>query len=151
METLLARRQLRWIGNVMRINDERLPKQILYGKLSCGNRDAGGQMKRHKECMKTLLSKIEILPESLEALSIQRNSWRCAYRAEPLSARKSTTSAFDNAGNCRHQLRNQNVTTEDGGFPCPTLYFLHRLHSHLRAHERKRWEEAVIIVPDGLP
>ncbi|XP_042239168.1 uncharacterized protein LOC121877470 [Homarus americanus] len=43
IEAMLAKRHLRWLGQVIRIPDHRLPRQILYGKLSHGNRSAGGQ------------------------------------------------------------------------------------------------------------
>ncbi|KAG7177274.1 hypothetical protein Hamer_G000557 [Homarus americanus] len=45
IETMLAKRHLCWLGHVIRMPDHRLPRQILYGKLSHGNRSAGGQKK----------------------------------------------------------------------------------------------------------
>ena len=72
METLLARRQLRWIGHMLKMDDERLPKQTLYGELSYGDRDAGGQKKHHIDYIKILFfRKIELLPGSLDTLSTQ--------------------------------------------------------------------------------
>ncbi|KAG7169398.1 RNA-directed DNA polymerase from mobile element jockey-like 39 [Homarus americanus] len=45
IETMLAKRHLCWLGPVIRMPDHRLPRQILHGKLSNGNRSAGGQKK----------------------------------------------------------------------------------------------------------
>ena len=43
LESQLGRRQLCWLGPVVRMEEERLPKQILYGELAAGNRSVGGQ------------------------------------------------------------------------------------------------------------
>ena len=36
IEAMLKRSQLRWVGHVQRMNDNRLPKQIFYSELSSG-------------------------------------------------------------------------------------------------------------------
>ena len=38
MEDLLIRKNLRWTGHLMRMSPDRLPKQVLYSKLSSGHR-----------------------------------------------------------------------------------------------------------------
>ena len=52
IETMLKRAQLRWVGDVQRMNDNRLPKQIFYSELSSGVRNKGGQRKRYKDTLK---------------------------------------------------------------------------------------------------
>ena len=69
LESLLGRRQLRWVGHVIRMEDDRLLKQILYGELSSGVRKAGGQKKRHKEYVKSVLKKFEIAPNMIESFA----------------------------------------------------------------------------------
>ena len=41
IEAMLLKTQLPWGGHVSRIEDYRLPKIVLYGQLSTGNRDNG--------------------------------------------------------------------------------------------------------------
>ena len=40
-EDLLIRKNLRWIGHLMRMSPDRLPKQVLYSQLSFGHRKRG--------------------------------------------------------------------------------------------------------------
>ena len=42
MYSLLSQRRLRWLGHLHRMDDGRLPKDILYGQLARGKRRPGG-------------------------------------------------------------------------------------------------------------
>ena len=41
LENILHRNPLRWVGHVIRMDDDRLPKELLYGELDRGARTAG--------------------------------------------------------------------------------------------------------------
>ena len=60
----------------MRMEDSRLPKQLLYGVMREGERSVGGQKKRHKDLVKTILKKCEINPVSLGVLATDSVEWR---------------------------------------------------------------------------
>ncbi|XP_033096387.1 uncharacterized protein LOC117100709 [Anneissia japonica] len=51
---------LRWTGHCIRMPDERIPKQLLYGELSSGERSCGGQQKRFKDTLKKSLKQCNI-------------------------------------------------------------------------------------------
>ena len=73
---MLLLRQLRWLGHVIRMSDSRLTHYILYGQLRLGHRSDGGQKKRFKDHIKSILKKCNIPFNRLEALASNRATWR---------------------------------------------------------------------------
>ena len=70
-EVLIMKAQLRWTGQVMRMEDSRLPKQIFSSELARGTRRHGGQIKRCKDSLcapVTSLLKAEIILQRIAAL-----------------------------------------------------------------------------------
>ncbi|KAJ7324884.1 hypothetical protein JRQ81_017904, partial [Phrynocephalus forsythii] len=49
MYTLLKQRRLRWLGHVVRMDDGRIPKDLLYGELIKGKRPRGRPQLRYKD------------------------------------------------------------------------------------------------------
>ena len=60
-----------WTGYVIRIPDERLPKNVFYGELQEGKRPQGGQ--RH---LKASLKDFDIQMGSWEQTAQERSKWR---------------------------------------------------------------------------
>ncbi|BHF65124.1 hypothetical protein SprV_0200813300 [Sparganum proliferum] len=52
--TMLRHLQLRWSGQLVRMDDERLPKRLFYGDAVKGSRRQGGEVRREKDSLKTL-------------------------------------------------------------------------------------------------
>ena len=55
----IERSQLRWLGHVMRMEESRLPKQILFANFS-GRRPPGGPRKRFLDAQKELLRRLKL-------------------------------------------------------------------------------------------
>ena len=94
IEAMLMRAQLRWVGHVQRMSDNRMPKQIFYSELSSGARSRGGQRKRYKDTLKQTLKMTGIDTETWHELAENRTGWRQAvkkgarsFEAERLKAR----------------------------------------------------------------
>ena len=80
IEAQIARRTLKWVGHVIRMDDNRLPKQTLFAELAQGTRAAGGQKKRYKDHLKTTLKACNIEPRQLETLAEDRPTWRSSVK-----------------------------------------------------------------------
>lgn len=81
MTTLLRQRRLRWLGHVRRMEDGRIPKDILYSELAKGKRTAGRPHLRYKDVCKRDLKAIDIDTNSWEDLATDRCGWRQALSA----------------------------------------------------------------------
>ena len=68
--------QLRWVGHVSRMGDERIPKALLFGQLEEGRRSHGGQRKRYKDVLKVTLKSCWIDPATWEVQASHRAHWR---------------------------------------------------------------------------
>ena len=55
IESMLLHRQLRWLGHVIRMPHSRLPHCVLHGQQRLGHRSVGGQKKRFKDHITSIL------------------------------------------------------------------------------------------------
>ena len=76
IEAMLLKIQLRWAGHVSRMEDHRLLKIILYGKLSSGLRNRGAPKKRYKDNRKKSLGACNISHLEWTTLAEDRGTWR---------------------------------------------------------------------------
>ena len=66
IESMLLHRQIRWLGHVIRMPHSRLTHCVLHGQLRLGCRSVGGQKKRFKDHIKSILKKCNIHFSRLE-------------------------------------------------------------------------------------
>ena len=80
MYSLLKQRRLRWLGHVVRMEDGKIPKDLLYGELVEGTRPRGRPKLRYKDVCKRALKALEIEEDDWEAIASSRPDWRNAVR-----------------------------------------------------------------------
>ena len=74
-EVMITKSRLRWAGHVCRMQENRLPKSLLYGELVEGKRKPGGQLKRYKDVCHENLKGISMQHQWEEAAH-NRTQWR---------------------------------------------------------------------------
>ena len=74
--TLLRQRRLRWLGHVQRMQDGRIPKDILYGELASGKRSIGRPQLRYKDVCKRDIKALDINTKNWEEVAADRSKWR---------------------------------------------------------------------------
>ena len=76
IESMILRRLLRWIGHVIRMPENRLPKMALFGEFETGSRPRGGPKRRFRDHIQRALIKCDIDPAVLESLARDKSNWR---------------------------------------------------------------------------
>ena len=110
MFTLLRQRRLRWLGHVHRMEDGRIPKDILYGQLATGKRDTGRPQLRYRDVVKRDLKAIEINTEHWEELATDRLSWRSTLTVRLKTGEDQLKSAAEEKRSRRKERCNSNST-----------------------------------------
>ena len=76
MFTLLKQRRMRWLGHVTRMEDGRIPKDLLYGELQQGTRRRGRPNLRFRDICKRDMKAMNIDTATWETLAANRASWK---------------------------------------------------------------------------
>ena len=78
IEFFLMKAQLRWVGHVILMSDERTPKRLMYGQILNGARNVGRPLLRFKDKLKYNLKSANIAISTFEALATNRSEWKVA-------------------------------------------------------------------------
>ena len=81
IEKKIILNQMRWLGHVVRMEDDRLPKQLFYGEVIIGKRPQHKPKKRFKDVVKNNLKALGIDVNNWETLAANRAHWRQAVKA----------------------------------------------------------------------
>ena len=73
--SLLSQRRLRWLGHVRRMEDGRIPKDVLYGQMTSGNRRVGRPALRYKDVCKREMKTCNIDTTYWETVADDRLCW----------------------------------------------------------------------------
>ncbi len=141
IEALIVKRQLRWVGHVCRMPESRLPRKLLFGELASGRRSAGGQKKRYKDHLHSMLKKCGVPPSDMETLAADRNKWRSTCRAAAQTFEAGRSRDREERSRRRHERQDRGPPPPGDGIPCPTCgrrcASEFGLRSHLRSHRRR--------------
>ena len=80
LDSTLCHKNLQWAGHVARMDNHRLPKQILFSQLSEGCRNVGRPRLRFKDVMRRNLRRQGVPCSSWYNQAQQRSSWRFAIK-----------------------------------------------------------------------
>ena len=119
MFTLLRQRRLRWLGHVRRMEDGRIPKDILYGQLATGKRRTGRPQLRYSDACKRDMKALDINPSDWEDLAADRPKWRAALTTHLKSSEKRMSAAAEEK-RTRRKERQPSTSTDNPSYRCVT-------------------------------
>ena len=134
IDTLLTLSQQRWSGHLVRMSNDRLPKQLFYSELSEGHRLRGRPTLRFKDTLKKSLQNCRIATAHWETTASKRHVWKQITRKG--------TAAYEQANRRAHTEKRAatNAGTEARGFSIPCHVYgricasAFGLRSHFRVH-----------------
>jgi hypothetical protein len=77
IQMTITKRRLLYLGHVIRMNDCRLSKRMLYGGISLGKSASGGQETSYHKCVKDDLIKCNMSTDFqvIESLALDKRQW----------------------------------------------------------------------------
>nr|VZI24283.1 unnamed protein product [Spirometra erinaceieuropaei] len=133
---ILKQMQLLWSGHLVRMDDEWLPKRLVYGDVVMGSRRQGGQIHRYRDTLKSYLKRLKINQANWEELARDLLKWRTTvkmgaaiYEANRIAAakvkreaRKSQLRFFCVNGHSGHELGLLDTLRKETRSPGQELY-----------------------------
>ena len=134
IEVTLLKSRLRWSGHVIRMDDDRIPKQLLFGELAQGHRNRGRPCKRFKDTLKDNLKWCGVKPTELVRTAQDRLQWRALIRRASASLEEERRYQAQATRERRHRAASTPATTTD--FQCPVCSRLCKTRLGLQSHSR---------------
>ena len=135
MFTLLRQRRLRWLGHVRRMEDGRIPKDILYGQLAAGKRRTGRPQLRYSDACKRDMKALNIDFKDWEDLAADRPKWRATLTTHLKSSEKRMSAAAEEKRAKRKERQLQ--TSVDSPHQCKTCGKVCGSRIGLFSHQRR--------------
>ena len=152
IESMIAAQQLRWAGHVVRMSDDRLPKQLFYGELANGKRPRHKPKKRFRDCLKNSMKDLDIDHDNWEETARNRAAWRTEVR----KGCKSLCNKRMQRAKLKRDLRKGNIENLPSGsanWTCETcgriLLSKAGYVNHMKSHQRNPPARTVPPQPDS--
>ena len=133
---MLLKVQLRWVGHVIRMEEFRMPRRLMYGRLQLGKQNQSRPKLRYKDTVKANLQWCHIKPRELEECAMDRPVWRASIHKATSNFKEAHSQKLTAARARRHKAASAVITTT--GFQCPHCSRLCAsrlgLRSHLHVH-----------------
>ena len=136
MFTLLRQRRLRWLGHVRRMDDGRIPKDILYGELAAGKRATGRPQLRYRDVCKRDMKALKMETDSWEDTAADRSRWRGTLDQHLKAGEESLQHAAEEK-RARRKQRHLSSTDTDAAHNCNICGRVCRSRIGLLSHTRK--------------
>ena len=143
IEAMLLKSCLRWTGHVIRMEDQRIPKQLLFGELEQGHRRQGRPCKRFKDTVKAGLQWCDIPPTELVATVLDRQRWRTLSQSASYALEEERRHQAQSARERRHLAAC--IPATNANFQCPHCARLCKSRIGLQSHSRTHREEAQVM------
>ena len=129
IETVLLTAQFHWVGHVIRMDDNRIPKQIFFGQLSLGKRPQCGPLRCYKHTVKVNMKRCGLQPKTLTTAVLDRAQWRTTCQSAIQSFEKTRVAELERkrAGNVCLSVRLLNRLTFELDFLCVWVMTIVRL------------------------
>ena len=147
---MLVKSCLRWTGHVIRVEDHRISKQLLFGEVEQGHRRQGRPCKRFKDTVKVGFKRCNISPNELVATALDRQHSRTFARFASYSPEEE----------CRHHAQSTrlrrhlaaSIPATAANFQCPVCARLCKSRIGLQSHSRiHRSTDNVVLDTEGPP
>ncbi|KAJ8333488.1 hypothetical protein SKAU_G00414960 [Synaphobranchus kaupii] len=131
---ILTQRCLRWLGHVSRMEDGRIPRDILYEELTTGTRPVGRPFLRYKDVCKRDMKASDINPTSWEALAADHSKWRQVMKTGMLRSDQKRVEQWEEKRKRRRQKPTSTPPQLNSTFTCKKTATSSRigLYSHSR-------------------
>ena len=133
IETFLLKSQLRWTGHVIRMEDHRLPKIMLYSQLANAKRPEGRPLLRYKDKLKENLSRVKFPKPDWEQVAFQRTDWRVVCNQHVTKFENERTQKMKQDREARKAPR---AACSSDPFVCNICYKICKSNAGLSSHRR---------------
>ena len=132
IEYMLIKSQMRWVGHVIRMEDCRIPKSLIYGQFSGHTRKIGRPLLWFKDKIKANIKNLQ-LPNDWENLCLDRVTWRSTYHKSLGTFEKNRL-----AHKATLRQNRNSIPPISPQLQCPSCHFKARSNAGLATHKRFR-------------